>query len=161
MIDPDSKVWQYHLGYNVLLCSGRCVTSDSPFRLIVSIILITFSSSLLLAFDCPYFFNNYKLIFYISFPLTLFLLANTLILMLTAALMDPGFEPRARQDETNFWKGLYDQKRRGPGRCRPERIPNILDVAVYGGRTCSVKYCSTCNFFRPLRVSHCRTCDNC
>ncbi|KII60282.1 Palmitoyltransferase ZDHHC9 [Thelohanellus kitauei] len=82
--------------------------------------------------------------------------------MMATSLMDPGILPRARTDESIFWQKRYLRDQSGIVRSGSKRyFANCINVVSYGGRTYELKFCSTCKFYRPPRVSHCRTCDNC
>eukprot|EP01097_Dermamoeba_algensis_P003518 TRINITY_DN2432_c0_g1_i1.p1 TRINITY_DN2432_c0_g1~~TRINITY_DN2432_c0_g1_i1.p1 ORF type:complete len:305 (-),score=11.60 TRINITY_DN2432_c0_g1_i1:360-1274(-) len=58
-----------------------------------------------------------------------------------AAFSDPGITPRQ----------ATRPKKRGP---------SILKIDVNGVRL-KMKFCETCNIYRPPRTSHCSVCDNC
>ncbi|ORX36649.1 DHHC palmitoyltransferase-domain-containing protein [Kockovaella imperatae] len=67
---------------------------------------------------------------------------------LVSAFRDPGIIPRNLDPEppvTQF-DGYYE--------------PDNREVAI-NNRAVPVKYCETCNSYRPPRASHCRVCGNC
>jgi len=79
-----------------------------------------------------------------------FLLAMAVeVCLLQTALCDPGIIPRLGTQ--------YD------GRLKEWRLkepPRVVDCSLntYAIR---VKFCATCNVYRPPRAVHCKTCDNC
>ncbi|OQV17349.1 putative palmitoyltransferase ZDHHC8 [Hypsibius exemplaris] len=112
-------------------------------------ILPTFAAWLLiLGISAVYFaFTGYQLArqFHIAIPVVsgavlLVVLAN----LAAATCMNPGFLPRATADEP-----------------APEEAPATYKLASINGVQVKLKFCSTCNFYRPPRVSHCSTCNRC
>ena len=72
-------------------------------------------------------------------------LAVVLFAMARTAVCDPGIIPRR--------DGYLD-----------ERLKKILPKSqglVINGRVVTLRYCTTCNIYRPPRSSHCKICDNC
>ncbi|CAL5220885.1 g2975 [Coccomyxa viridis] len=67
--------------------------------------------------------------------------AASMALLLTTALMDPGFIPRQPEDVEQ-------------GSVQPREFH-------VNGFTVSTKWCHTCHHYRPPRCSHCAICDNC
>ncbi|KAK3084400.1 hypothetical protein FSP39_012914 [Pinctada imbricata] len=104
--------------------------------------LVLGCTSVFFVFVCPYLLNKFT----IGIPiyqglLTVFVLSNFFL----ATFMDPGVYPRAHEDETkddDFRAPLY-------------KNVEIKGIAV------RMKWCTTCQFYRPPRCSHCSVCNKC
>ncbi|KAK9792476.1 hypothetical protein WJX73_002427 [Symbiochloris irregularis] len=72
------------------------------------------------------------------------LVVASVALLMTTAIMDPGFVPRN-----------MDPKDMELGDRPPSKEHQI------NGYTVNTKWCTTCNHYRPPRCSHCAICDNC
>jgi len=81
---------------------------------------------------------------YAVIPLFILLWGYSIALHIIAGLSDPGIIPRQKLP-----KGT---KAPNPGAVR--------GLLIHGKDT-ELKWCRTCNFFRPPRTSHCATCDKC
>ncbi|KAK3549834.1 hypothetical protein QTP86_015295 [Hemibagrus guttatus] len=111
-----------------------------PVSITVSLLLLT--STLFFTFTCPWLAENVSL----AFPpcvgiMFLFVLANFTM----ATFTDAGVLPRANEDEDKD-DGI--------------RAPLYKDVEVQGVQF-RMKWCASCNFYRPPRCSHCSVCDHC
>lgn len=72
--------------------------------------------------------------------------------LLRTGLSDPGIIPKGLKVEATV-----STPRSATAATHP---PYTQDVFVKGKKV-SLKYCRTCNFYRPPRASHCSTCNNC
>lgn len=79
------------------------------------------------------------------------LASGTLIFFLRAAMADPGIIPRVVEAVDASNASEYGYKR------RPMRSQDV----VIAGQQINLRYCDTCNIYRPPRCSHCSLCDNC
>jgi len=92
--------------------------------------------------EAAYLPKTFWLTWWVS-DLTVFCL--TVLSFLTTSLMDPGFYPVAPEEED-----LEDSDT-----APLHQTVNIEDTEV------KMKWCSTCQFYRPPRTSHCSVCDRC
>lgn len=90
----------------------------------------------------PFFSDRYSPI--IPILIALFQVASIVFLLCTA-FSDPGIMPRAQEKEAL-------------GR---EKYPPRHHDLVLRGHNFKIKYCMTCNIYRPPRCTHCAVCDNC
>lgn len=70
--------------------------------------------------------------------------------LIASAASDPGIIPRLVDTGAVEYDSLGF-------RVRPARTQNI----IVGGRKVTLKFCATCNIFRPPRAAHCMVCNNC
>ncbi|XP_064619730.1 palmitoyltransferase ZDHHC8B-like isoform X2 [Lineus longissimus] len=120
----------------------RCKCSTQIIPATVAWSLLLGATTLFFVFGCPYLMMTYT----IAIPiyqglLTLFVVANFAM----ATFMDPGVYPRAHEDE------IRDDDFRAP-------LYKNIDI---NGITVRMKWCTTCQFYRPPRCSHCSVCNNC
>jgi hypothetical protein len=76
----------------------------------------------------------------------------TVKLLLATAFSDPGIMPR-QKDFTE----IYDPRTQT---YRSRMPPRYFDI-ILRGVPFKVKYCTTCNIYRPPRTTHCAVCENC
>ncbi|XP_013772450.1 uncharacterized protein LOC106457564 isoform X2 [Limulus polyphemus] len=120
-------------------CSGKSVTKFLP--ALCAWTLLLSATALFFVFPCPYLTIKYHIaIPIIQGVVTLFVLANFSL----ATFLDPGVIPKATPDEDkdDFRQPLYK------------------NVEI-NGVTVRMKWCVTCQFYRPPRCSHCSVCNTC
>ena len=118
-------------------------------------------------FSAPYLTHHVT----IALPI----IAGILFLLVLASLFktafsDPGILPRASTRE------VIDLERQLQSTVIPGRLDFIVENPILGaetratprtktiqinGQPLKLKYCLTCQLFRPPRSSHCSICDNC
>ena len=131
-----TRHYEHWPGRNYFLCGGRVMLGSTPGGLVLTLLLVA----------APFVIWTAWIGADRGTPLWTpvvgsVLLAATLFFLLRCALTDPGILPRC-----------------------PPPPPDILPAPPlqqldYDGS--DLKYCDTCNLFRPPRAKHCRFCDNC
>ncbi|CAF1240009.1 unnamed protein product [Adineta steineri] len=144
------RKWQFIESKNRVYCNGRCITGQNIGILILALFLITITSGLFFAFDCPYLTKELSPTIPV-FAAILFLCVICCILR--TACTDPGILPRATPDEILYLEKENSQNITLAGQ--------VMVVQMRSGHTLQLKYCQTCKLFRPPRVSHCSLCNAC
>lgn len=177
-----SKKWELFPGRNKFYCDGYLMTAPNTSIFYLTIFLITGTSGLFFAFDCPFLAERIT----IGIPIIgAILYTFTMLSLLRTSFSDPGILPRASADEAAYIEkqievpnGLNSPTYRPPPRTKEvneaESHPEISrEIDINGflflhflqifvrGQTVKLKYCFTCKIFRPPRASHCSLCDNC
>eukprot|EP00118_Oscarella_pearsei_P005644 m.25980 g.25980 ORF g.25980 m.25980 type:complete len:386 (+) comp29040_c0_seq4:44-1201(+) len=119
---------------------GRRAGQDM-FPCTVAIVLIIGTSAVFYVFTGSYLWQEVpgaQVAIVFQAVLLLFVMVNFTI----AAAIDPGVIPQAPSQPDDFRMPLF----------RP------IDI---NGISVKMKWCSTCNFYRPPRCSHCSVCDRC
>uniref|UniRef100_A0A7S1AFM5 Palmitoyltransferase n=1 Tax=Noctiluca scintillans TaxID=2966 RepID=A0A7S1AFM5_NOCSC len=77
---------------------------------------------------------------------------TSLLSLLVTAFSDPGIIPRQKEYDETY------EPRTETYRSRPP--PRYFDLLLRG-HPHKLKYCTTCNIYRPPRCTHCSVCENC
>jgi len=141
-------------------CTGKTyVTGPEQTTFIVGLSLIIGIAVTYIVFVLPYLVAELNVIFCIVFGWSSIVNVST---MLLAAFTNPGIYPRrsaGQIDELLKEKGITSDPYRHRGGYRViDALERKLSVK---GQKVTVKYCTTCHFWRPPRASHCNVCDNC
>jgi len=83
--------------------------------------------------------------------ISIYLIACCIAFLFLTSCTDPGIIPRRKvtiPHEDNPWK-------------MKALIPESKTLVFSPDFDLSIKYCDTCKFYRPPRVSHCSVCNNC
>ncbi|XP_022773848.1 protein S-acyltransferase 8-like [Durio zibethinus] len=159
MAKRQYEVWK---GNNIFLFGGRLIFGPDARSLIITLLLIIvpviiFCTSVArnLVDEISGNITGYAILM-VTVVFTIYVL---LMLLLTSA-RDPGIVPRNLHppaEEICFDSpASIDVGRQTP----TPRHPPPKEVLV-NGVTVRVKYCRTCQLYRPPRCSHCSVCDNC
>jgi len=136
-------------GYNQVYCKGRFISGPDARSSILSVFMIFVPSVLWQIFVGSFFATQYSVLI----PILGFLLqVSSIYLLLATALSDPGIMPR-QKDFTEH----YDERSKVWRTREPQRFYDV----VLRGHPLKLKYCKTCNIYRPPRCTHCSVCENC
>jgi len=134
------QVWP---GNNTFLCRGRVMLGPGPWSCTGTLCLILIPSAIFLADTCPHLLASGVT------PLlpagVMVLLALLLYFFARTCACDPGIVPRR--------SALLEERAR--------KAQSQGQGVVINGRCVTLKYCPTCNIYRPPRASHCKICNNC
>ncbi|KAM7357716.1 palmitoyltransferase app-like isoform 1-T16 [Cochliomyia hominivorax] len=156
---PNTRVtrkWELFAGRNKFYCDGLLMSAPHTGVFYLTCILITGTSALFFAFDCPFLATRINPIIPIVGAILYFFTMSSL---LRTTFTDPGVIPRASYDEAAYIEKQIEvpNSLNSPTYRPPPRTKEVL----VKGQTVKLKYCFTCKIFRPPRASHCSLCDNC
>uniref|UniRef100_A0A1A9WCZ1 Palmitoyltransferase n=1 Tax=Glossina brevipalpis TaxID=37001 RepID=A0A1A9WCZ1_9MUSC len=156
---PNTRVtrkWELFAGRNKFYCDGLLMSAPHTSVFYLTCILITGTSALFFAFDCPFLATRINPIIPIVGAVLYFFTMSSL---LRTTFTDPGVIPRASYDEAAYIEKQIEvpNSLNSPTYRPPPRTKEVL----VKGQTVKLKYCFTCKIFRPPRASHCSQCDNC
>ncbi|XP_063700467.1 palmitoyltransferase app [Culicoides brevitarsis] len=155
----NSKVtrrWEVFPGRNKFYCNGYLMTAPNTTVFCLTVFLITGTSGLFFAFDCPFLAQTITP----AIPIVGGILyVFVMIALFRTSFSDPGVIPRASAEEAaEIEKQIEVPNSLNSPTYRPP--PRVKEVYVKG-QVVKLKYCFTCKIFRPPRASHCSLCDNC
>ncbi|GAB0096210.1 Palmitoyltransferase [Sergentomyia squamirostris] len=156
---PNPRVtrkWEIFAGRNKFFCDGHLMTAPHSGIFYLTVFLITGTSALFFAFDCPFLAEKITpAIPIIGGILYIFTMSS----LFRTSFSDPGIIPRASQDEAAYIEKQIEvpNSLNSPTYRPPPRTKEVL----VRGQIVKLKYCFTCKIFRPPRASHCSLCDNC
>ncbi|KAK1353975.1 S-acyltransferase [Heracleum sosnowskyi] len=154
------RIYQTWKGSNVFLLGGRLIFGPDAIYILRSVFFIVAPAVVFCVFIAQKSIDEYSDRFFgISIMVVAVLLTIcVLVLLLLTSARDPGIVPRnAHPPEPEGFDGSSEVM---TGHSPPLRLPRTRDVVV-NNSTVKVKYCETCMLYRPLRTSHCSTCNNC
>ncbi|KAG4066261.1 hypothetical protein HA402_000485 [Bradysia odoriphaga] len=156
---PNTRVtrkWEVFAGRNKFYCDGYLMSAPNTGVFYLTVVLITVTSVLFFAFDCPYLTLEINPAIPIVGGLLYFFTMGALF---RTTFTDPGIIPRASHDEAAYIEKQIEvpNSLNSPTYRPPPRTKEVL----VKGQTVKLKYCFTCKIFRPPRASHCSLCDNC
>lgn len=136
-------------GHNQVFCEGRFISGPDARSSILSVMMVVIPAILWQVFPGSYFLTEVSFLIPV---LGLGLTVSSVILLLATALSDPGIMPR-QKDFTEH----YDERQKVFRTREPQRFYDL----VLRGQPFKLKYCKTCNIYRPPRCTHCSVCENC
>ena len=122
------------------ICCGKVLGPDAHSSL-GTLALIIIPSGLFMGFSAPFYADEVSVALVVVPAL---IMLCTLWNFTMTVFSDPGIVPR-RPVKQNF------------GNSVPPRFQDV----VINGFSVRLKYCMTCNIYRPPRTVHCSVCDNC
>ncbi|CAD8134234.1 unnamed protein product [Paramecium pentaurelia] len=146
------QIWQTQ---NKIFCNGKLLTVSENHKLLASVSFITIPSFLFYIFMSPEFAksgqNGYTIVF-VLIQITIY------VFLWFAVCLDPGIIPNIRP-EYEMNEELLDV----PQKYSKIDYRFIMDLKMFiiKAHQFKLKYCSTCAIYRPVRASHCPSCDNC
>lgn len=149
------KNYEYFEGNTVFFWGGKLQNArDRPINIATGVLLLL-PAILFFAFSAPWLWQNVSPAIPLVFAYLFFICLSS---FLRASLVDPGIFPR----------NLHPFPPPDPGADPLTLGPPLNDWVVVGLPTSDtaamdvpVKYCKSCNIWRPPRCYHCRVCDNC
>lgn len=110
------------------------------------------------AFTLPSVFNKNYTSMYFFFVLSIFLAIVVQIMMLCLGFTDPGMIPKilpSYEDKDLTQVPIHKAF------CKGDRFPYRIYTFNVKSHHLNIKFCTTCNIFRPPRTSHCSICNTC
>lgn len=152
--------WRQFPGNNRFYCNGLLMSANQISILIFVAVAIIVVSILFFAFDCRFLIQHVHpatapLVFIGALGLF-----YSLMFLFKTGCTDPGFIPRARPDEAAYNQTLGDEDPNTTAQGYVGKPARYKTVHV-NGVPVKLKFCVTCNMFRPPRSSHCGLCNNC
>ncbi|CAK7274854.1 Eukaryotic peptide chain release factor GTP-binding subunit [Sporothrix epigloea] len=149
------KNYQYFQGNTIFCLGGRLEnTRSQPINVVTGGLVIT-PSILFFVFSAPWLWRNISPAIPITFAYLFYICVSS---FLHASLSDPGILPR----NLHAFPPVGDSD--DPLRLGPSTTDWTLiksSESSTAAMEVPVKYCRTCNIWRPPRAHHCRMCDNC
>jgi len=136
-------------GDSTVFCRGRFVSGPDARHCIASVVMICLPSVLWHIYVDRFLVERAGS--FLVFCTTLLQLSS-IGLLLATAFSDPGIVPRQEP-----FTEQYDASTKS---FRIKQPPRYFDI-VLRGHNFKLKYCTTCNIYRPPRCTHCSVCENC
>ncbi|KAJ9481357.1 Palmitoyltransferase [Penicillium thymicola] len=147
--------YEYFLGNTFFCGGGRFQNSrDKPVNIATGLLIVV-PSALFFAFSAPWLWNNISPAIPIVFAYIFYVCFSSFV---HASVVDPGIMPRnvhpmPQPDSSD------DPLALGPP--TNDWVMVKLATSDVAAMDVPVKYCKTCNIWRPPRCYHCRVCNNC
>lgn len=153
MVDGDKnpiRKWTLHPSQNRFFFNGRLLTGgDAPWAFMSSLTVVFSIAGVYFGTTALWWWKNES----IGVPIVAaYITLLTISSMLATAFTDPGILPRSLDLDPP-----YPSHSPSDGGVK---APLPRDLKVRAG-VVRVKYCPTCETYRPPRSSHCKMCDNC
>eukprot|EP00451_Oxyrrhis_marina_P008745 CAMPEP_0204324726 /NCGR_PEP_ID=MMETSP0469-20131031/10458_1 /ASSEMBLY_ACC=CAM_ASM_000384 /TAXON_ID=2969 /ORGANISM="Oxyrrhis marina" /LENGTH=361 /DNA_ID=CAMNT_0051306437 /DNA_START=75 /DNA_END=1160 /DNA_ORIENTATION=- len=137
------------MGNTRFLCGGRLtIGADCGAFAVGAWVMIVLPSILFHVNTAVYFFDDTPVVITIGLVLTVI----SVVSFVCTVFSDPGVLPRREDPKETFDEAAHLSRRQSP--------PRTQNVIVHGNAV-TLKWCHTCNIYRPPRSSHCSVCDTC
>ncbi|KAL1995511.1 hypothetical protein VTN49DRAFT_1698 [Thermomyces lanuginosus] len=147
--------YEYFTGNNVFFGKGRFLNSrDKPINIATGLLVIL-PAGLFFGYSAPWLWHNVSPAIPIIFAYLFFICFSSFI---HASTVDPGIFPRNLHPMPPTDPSA-DPLALGPP--TSDWVMVKLATSDVAAMDVPVKYCKTCNIWRPPRCYHCRVCDNC
>jgi len=137
--NEENSKFAYRFFENIIWCNKTCITGEKFYFMIIALASYSIPFILLLIVISRRDDKSSFIIFSIILMSILYLIQ--VFSTFSAGCKDPGIMPK--QFSTTFLRKKYIRK------------------SMIRGHLFDLKYCITCDVFRPPRASHCKKCDNC
>ncbi|QSS54011.1 palmitoyltransferase erf2 [Histoplasma capsulatum var. duboisii H88] len=149
------KNYEYFAGNTVFCGGGRFQNSrDKPVNIATGIIVVL-PAALFFGYSAPWLWRNASPAIPIIFAYLFLLCFSSFI---HASVVDPGIFPRNLHPMPPVDP---NEDPLTPGPPSNDWVMTKLATSDVAAMDVPVKYCRTCNIWRPPRCYHCRVCDNC
>lgn len=151
MKEEGTAIYLSYPSSNVFHCKGRCVTGPDKSNFYCSIVLMLIPEALFLAIVIPEILQKFTIVIGILISVVnVYLWICSISFLFITSMTDPGIIPRSKQNSS-------ENPDENPWSSKPPLFKRIL----LGEIEIDLKYCETCNIYRPPRSVHCSICDNC
>jgi hypothetical protein len=136
-------------GNNKVFCKGRFISGPDARSCVISVMMVLVPSIVWQAMIGPFFAIQSSVLVPI---VGIILQIGSLAFMVATSLSDPGIMPHQKD-----YAEHYDSKNKV---FRTKVPPRYYDL-ILRGHPFRLKFCTTCNIYRPPRCTHCSVCENC
>ncbi|KAJ5288538.1 hypothetical protein N7478_001568 [Penicillium angulare] len=149
------KNYEYFIGNTFFCGGGRLQNSrDKPINILTGLLVLV-PSALFFGFSAPWIWHNISPVIPILFAYVFYVCFSSFV---HASVVDPGIMPRNVHPMPPT-RNSDDPLVLGPP--TNDWVMVKLATSESAAMDVPVKYCKTCNIWRPPRCYHCRVCDNC
>lgn len=149
------KNYQHFPGNTIFFLGGRLQNSrDKPINIVTGI-LIVLPSGLFFGYSAPWLWHHVSPAIPIVFAYIFYVCMSSFI---HASVVDPGVLPRNLHPNP---QPDFSEDPLAVGPPTNDWVMVKLATSEIAAMDVPVKYCKTCNIWRPPRCYHCRVCDNC
>ncbi|KAL9649797.1 hypothetical protein ABK040_009611 [Willaertia magna] len=144
-------LYEAWIGNNTLCCQGKLILGPDRKLFIITLVLIFIAVIVWPCVVLPHFL----LFVHVAVGVVFIVVAMLgLACMISESIEERNHLLEGRRRENEKEEEEEEKKK------KPEP-PMYQKVNLKDGRVIELKYCATCEIYRPPRSSHCRRCDNC